>query len=459
VVVDPRQQKSHFMNSFTLPSLGTSRRLRFFAFTSFYVAQGLPIGLIQVAIPAWLAVNGADVAEVATFVAISTLPWGFKLLAGPMMDRFRFPTLGGRRPWVLMAQTGLLLSLLVLAIVGGSSQDVMALTWWCFLVNSFAAIQDVAVDGMAIDVLHDDERGRANAMMAFGQVAGYAGSGALSAWGLATFGVSQTAAMLTVGIALILLVVVLLRERDGEKLLPWTKGSVQHQEHLLTVTWGAIVGNLVRTLLLPASLILIAATTCWRLSDGIFMTAIPVLLTQQLGWESTDYSYWYSNSSFVAALVGVFLGPFIDRLGAHRFFIGGLAAAAVIYLALGLTTDYWEHSTVWIVGLFAVNFAIQVVFIAFIALHMTVCWKKVAATQFAVYMAWSNLARSFGAQTYGELSPYLEMGQESLLMAGLCLLGAILLLFVNLDRHRERLGRLHVDKPAEDALTDIPARN
>ena len=293
-----------------------SRRLRFFAFTSFYVAQGLPIGLIQVAIPAWLAVNGADAADVATFVAISTLPWGFKLLAGPMMDRFRFPALGGRRPWVLVAQTGLLLSLVALVISGGSPQNVMALTWSCFVINSFAAIQDVAVDGMAIEVLHDDERGRANALMAFGQVAGYSGSGALSAWGLVSFGVSQTTAMLTVGIArvaLILLVVVLLRERDGEKLLPWTAGSVQHEEHLLTVSWGAIVGNLMRTLVLPASLILMAATTCWRLSDGIFMTAVPVLLTQQMGWESTDYSYWYSNSSFIAALVGVFLGNRHER--------------------------------------------------------------------------------------------------------------------------------------------------
>jgi PAT family beta-lactamase induction signal transducer AmpG len=446
------------MKSFSLPSLGTSRRLRFFAFTSFYVAQGLPIGLIQVAIPAWLAASGADAAEVASFVAIATLPWGFKLLAGPMMDRFRFPSLGGRRPWVLAAQTGLLLSLIALVIGGGTSENVMALTWSCFVINSFAAIQDVAVDGMAIDVLHEDERGRANALMAFGQVGGYAGSGALSAWGLVNYGISETAAMLTIGVALILLIVVLLRERDGEKLLPWTEGSVQHEEHLLTVTWGAIVSSLLRTLILPASLILMVATMCWRLSDGVFITAVPVLLTQQLGWESTDYSYWYSNSSFVAALLGVFLGPFIDRLGARRFFIGGLAAAAVIYLTLGLTTDYWEHRTLWIVGLFASNFAIQVVFIAFIALHMSVCWKKVAATQFAVYMAWSNLTRSFGAQAYGELSPYLEMGQEPLIMAGLCLLGAVLLLFVNLDRHRERLDQLNVEEPAEDALSDIPAR-
>ena len=446
------------MTSLSLPSLAKSRRLRLFAFTSFYVAQGLPIGLITVAMPAWLAASGADAGAVATFVAISTLPWGFKLLAGPMMDRFRFPALGGRRPWVMIAQSGLLLGLLALAAVGGTADEVVFLTWACFAVNCFAAIQDVAVDGMAIDVLPEDERGRANALMAFGQVAGYSGSGALSGWMLVRFGVPATAATIAAGVATILTIIVLFRERDGEKLLPWTAGSVQHHEHLLQVTWASIAVNLVRAMVLPASLILLLVAVCWRVSDGIFMAAIPVLLTQELGWESSAYSTWYANSSFASAIFGVLLGPMIDRYGARVFFIIGMAACAAVYFSLWFSLDSWSDQAVWIVGLFAVNFAVQIVFVAFIAIHMSVCWTKIAATQFAVYMAWSNLVRSFGAQAYGQMSSQLEMGQETLIMAGLSLLGAVLLLFVNLERHRERLQRLHVPKPAEDALADVPAK-
>jgi PAT family beta-lactamase induction signal transducer AmpG len=139
----------------------------------------------------------------------------------------------------------------------------------------------------------------------------------------------------------------------------------------------------------------------------------------------------------VAALCGVFLGPFIDRHGARAFLMAGFVACFVTYLALALTIDTWQQQYVWIVGMFAVNFSVQILFVAFIALHMTICWSKVAATQFAVYMAWSNLSRSFGAKAYWELSPYLEAGQETLMMAGLSLLGAVLLVFVRLDRHRD----------------------
>ena len=92
--------------------LAENRFIRLLSFTIFYLAQGLPIGLISIALPAWLAGQGAGVGEIASFVAISGLPWGFKLFAGPVMDRFSFIAMGRRRPWVILSQGGLLLAIL-----------------------------------------------------------------------------------------------------------------------------------------------------------------------------------------------------------------------------------------------------------------------------------------------------------------------------------------------------------
>ncbi|MDP7577097.1 MAG: MFS transporter, partial [Pseudomonadales bacterium] len=199
--------------------LTENRYLRFASFAVFYIAQGLPIGLISIALPAWLAQEGIAAGEIATFVAISSLPWGFKLLAGPVMDRFSFLGMGRRRPWVVAAQFGLLLSVASMSLVPDPVQNVLLLTWVAFLVNCFASVQDVAVDGMAIDVLPADERGRANSFMAFGQVAGYSVSGALCATMLITFGVPGAAVMLTAGLGIIFLWGVIVRERRGEKIL------------------------------------------------------------------------------------------------------------------------------------------------------------------------------------------------------------------------------------------------
>src|SRR6478736_1173216 len=81
-------------------SLTESRWLRFASFTAFYYAQGIPIGLLTIAVPAWLAEHGVGVAEIAAYQGVVGLPWGLKLFAGPFMDRFAFPAMGRRRPWV-----------------------------------------------------------------------------------------------------------------------------------------------------------------------------------------------------------------------------------------------------------------------------------------------------------------------------------------------------------------------
>ena len=78
----------------------------------------------------------------------------------------------------------------------------------------------------------------------------------------------------------------------------------------------------------------------------------------------------------------------------------------------------------------------QVIFICFIAMHMNVCWAKVAATQFAIYMAWSNLSRSIGAGVYGELQPLLNYGQEFMIMGFSSLAAAAVLFLINFDKYR-----------------------
>ena len=95
--------------------LGESRYLRYFSFTILYVAQGFPFGLVTVALPAFLLERGASPAAVGAFVGGAMLPWTFKWLAGPMMDRFTFLSMGRRRPWVLLAQLGLVITGLAFA--------------------------------------------------------------------------------------------------------------------------------------------------------------------------------------------------------------------------------------------------------------------------------------------------------------------------------------------------------
>jgi hypothetical protein len=120
-------------------SLLDSSRIRYATGAMMYFAQGIPRGLLSIAIPAWLATLGVSASDIATYLAVIILPWAFKLVTGPFMDRFQFPAMGRSRPWVLGAQLGLSLSLLSLMIVEDPVSQIGTLMLIGVLINSFAA--------------------------------------------------------------------------------------------------------------------------------------------------------------------------------------------------------------------------------------------------------------------------------------------------------------------------------
>jgi PAT family beta-lactamase induction signal transducer AmpG len=319
----------------------------------------------------------------------------------------------------------------------------VVLTALCFVLNCFGATQDVAVDGMAMDVLPEGEHGRANAFMGFGQVAGLSGSAAISAFVLQSFGLPGISVMLVVGFGLILLWAVLVRERAGEKVLPWTSGrATERSLQLRSESWSAIGVDLAKVLFLPASVLLIAVSSLFRFSDALWIQVGQTVVVRQLGVASVEYSAWISVTSFIAALAGIGLGFFIDRLGVKRFYLGALLAYGLLATAVGFTEFTWESRT-FLVAVSAIQaFVYQGVFVSFIAIHMKLCGTRVAATQFAIYMGVVNFARSLGATALAALQPYLAYYEMFFVVGAGFFLAVVLLWSVNLQSHQQRIGGL-----------------
>jgi PAT family beta-lactamase induction signal transducer AmpG len=423
--------------------LTESRTLRFFSFTVFYVAQGLPFGLVTIALPAYLAEQGVSGGVIGSFIGVAMLPWTFKLFAGPVMDRFSFLAMGRRRPWVILSQLCLVLTGVAFAFFPQALQNIAVLTALCFVLNCFGAAQDVAVDGMAIDVLPPEEHGRANAFMAFGQVIGISGAATISAFSVLHFGMLGIALMLMLGFGLILFWCVVVRERAGEKLLPWTEGqATQRSIELRATNWIEIGRDLSRALFLPASLLMLTVGFLFRFADGFWITVAPVVVVQQLGYQSTDYSSWTALASFIAATAGLIVGLYIDRKGVKLLYGLALLLYGALAVAVGLLEAAWMSPAFLLGILFLQMFIYQGVFVSFIATSMNLCWVKVSATQFAIYMAWANLGRSFGAGAMSSLESRLAYN-EMFFVIGLTFFVAVALLWKsNLSAHRERIEGL-----------------
>ena len=431
---------SDLTNSGRLPALEDSRYLRFTAFAMLYAAQGLPWGLFVIAIPAWLAGKGASAAEIGSFIAIAGLPWSFKLVAGPLMDRFTYLAMGRRRPWVLAAQVGIVAGMLLLAAAPSAENHIMVIAGIGFFINSFCALQDVAVDGMAIDVLPEDERARVNAFMFGGQVAGISASSAGGTYLLTSIGLHAAAVVVAIAVFIIMLVPLFLREREGEKLLPWLPGrpsaaALENQAG----NFMSIVADLLRALLLPMSILLTLCEFLNRASSGLFVAVTPVVTVQKLHWADTTYSNWQASAGIAGAVFGLLVAPWIDKKGAGIALTLAIFVKMLAMAAVGLLSSLWSYKAFFTSIILLTSLTGQVITVAIIALFMSICAKRVAATQFAVYMAISNLALSGGSALVKPLNAYLNDPGMYFAAAAMCLAFLLLWPLFNLDRHQERL--------------------
>jgi len=135
----------------------SSRRVGAVALQSF--ASGLPLGLIWIALPAWLAYRGVDIKTVGLF-SLAQAPWTFKFLWAPLMDRFSPTFLGRKRSWMVVSQILLILGIASLAFEAGSPEVVVVGAIAIFIAFCSAS-QDIAIDGYAVEILEKSEQGAA----------------------------------------------------------------------------------------------------------------------------------------------------------------------------------------------------------------------------------------------------------------------------------------------------------
>jgi len=124
----------------------------FLGFTS-----GLPLYVLIQLVPAWLRSHDIDLATIGLFALVS-LPYTWKFVWSPVMDRYKLPFLGRRRGWALIAQIGLFFSIAALGRFDPSA-SLQSIIVTVFVISLFGASQDIVVDAYRRELLADDELG------------------------------------------------------------------------------------------------------------------------------------------------------------------------------------------------------------------------------------------------------------------------------------------------------------
>jgi PAT family beta-lactamase induction signal transducer AmpG len=221
---------------------------------------------------------------------------------------------------------------------------------------------------------------------------------------LASVGFRVAAGILLVLLSGACIPTVLLRERPGERLLPWMRGTAALVAADRTpLAFATSVRWVARSVLArPSVRGLVVWISAYLLSGclGILMTASAV---RDHGFRQAEYSLLGAlalGPNLIGAMAG---GRLADRRGRAPVVVGALILGALSWTGFGLLSTLWAIKGVWVVQALAAAFASGALLTVLTAFFMDLAEPGIAATQFAICMALGNLGSVLGRASAGAL--------------------------------------------------------
>jgi PAT family beta-lactamase induction signal transducer AmpG len=366
-----------------------ARIWRLTAISALSSVSGMPLGLVFVCVPGWLAIEKIDIKTIG-LITLAQAPWAFKFLWSPLMDRFAVPFLGRKRGWIFACQATVAAAVALLGI-NAVSFDVGVVAGLSLLIAFVGASFDIAYDAYAVEVLTKQEHGLAVGLRSALYRAGMFFSGHLMIslgplWGW------RKSMFALAGLFVFLLPVVWFAPEP--KVLPAPVRSLKQ------AVWEPFVGMLSR----PRALEILAFVTFYRLAASLSdALASPFLI--QHGYDPVAVGAFRGGVVMLTTIGGTVFGGVLTQLvGTSRalWIAGVLQAAGILgfialaqtpvnnlamYAALGIEAGF--NGMAW--GAFGV-----------LLLRMTD--KRFSATQYALFSSLVGLTRTLVGPIAGLLA-------------------------------------------------------
>ena len=394
-----------------------NRRMLICVFTGF--SSGLPLYLLINLLPAWLRTEHVDLRAIGLFALIQ-LPFTWKFLWSPLVDRYALPLLGRRRGWMLLTQLLLLASIPLFGLLR-PQLDLWTIAYLALAVSFFAATQDIVLDAYRRELLPDQELGLGNAIHVQAYRISSLVPGALALiladhfpW-QAVFAI--TALFMLPGIANTLLISEPVLARPAPRTLVEAVVEPFH-EFITRSGW-------------QQALLVLAFIFLYKLGDSM-ATALATPFYIDMGFSLSDIGLIAKNAGLWASIIGGLLGGlWMLKIGINRgLWLFGIVQVVSI---LGFAWLAYVHEPDRV--LLAVVIAFEALGVglgtaAFTAFIARTTDPRYTATQFALFTSLASVPRALVNATTGWIVEQTGWFTFFLLCTALALPGMALLLRV-----------------------------
>ncbi len=370
-------------------------------------ASGLPLSLTSSTLQAWMTVEGVDLKTIGIITLVG-LPYTWKFLWAPLMDRFVPPLLGRRRGWIVATQIALMIGIALMGATDPKSAP-WALAALAVFVAFASASQDIVYDAYSTDVLRENERGMGAAAKVLGYRIAMLVSGAFALiiaaggtlFGLATIdgiGWQQTywlmAGLMIIGMAAAVFA-------PEQEMIAVPPRSLQE----------AVMEPLREFFSRPGAWSLLLLIVLYKLGDAFALSLSTTFLIRGAGFSPAEVGAVNKGMGLFATLIGVvFGGALMIRLGLFKSLIvfGVLQAISnLMYMWIAVAGhDY----AIMVATIASDNICGGMGTTAFVALLMALCNARFTATQFALLSALSAVGRVYVGPAAGYMTDPTGLG-------------------------------------------------
>jgi MFS family permease len=395
-----------------------------------YFVQGLPFGFTATALPVYLrdAELSRTVIGLATAVA---LPWSLKIIWAPLVDRYGSRRFGRRRSWILPLQLGLAGVCAVAAAISPSNQLALLLLS-VLMMNLFAATMDIAVDGLAVDLLELHELGKGNIAQVVGYKIGMLTGGGLLVWASGTIGLEGLFLSMAGLVGLSAVVTLFYRERHHhDRQLP---GSPLDHPKI-----ASVLALLKRSLFKPGVGWLLLFIGTYKLGENMADTMFKPFLVDA-GYDAQAIGLWVGTWGMLFGIAGSTCGGLL----ASRWPLLRVVGIAAAFRAVPVAGEWWlsvvEPTEARVIAVTcAEHFFGGALTVALFAFMMSRVDKRIGATHYTMLAS----VEVWGKQPAAMVSGLITDATSYPFIFGLAfvLSLAFLLLLVPLARRERQAGR------------------
>ena len=344
-------------------------------------SSGLPFQLLgNSTLQAWYVDAGVDLKTIG-WLSLIGIPYTWKFLWSPLLDRYVIPIFGKRRGWIALSQV-LMAIVFVICIFQNPAQSPYVIVTLMLLLSFFSGSQDIAIGAYTTEVLKPDERGIGSAMVVSGFRIAMLVSGGLMIAVAGKIGWPVVYAFLAALMLLNIITAVYAPEPEGV-VTPKTLRS-------------AVILPFREFLSRKNAVMILVFIIIYKLGDNFAQALLTTFLMKGIGFSLVDIGTAYKITGFVATIIGVYIGGFaVLRVGLFRSLL-----VFAFFQLFSTMTFIWLNEVgkvypVFITAIFTETFAAGLGTAAFLAFLMSLCNRQFTATQFAILSSLDAIGRTY----------------------------------------------------------------